>query len=60
MSSTYRKPVAVKDWTPPRRPRSKKTRQPDDTAKLQRDFWLHFDLDKFATDWRRGLGKRAI
>ena len=20
------------------------------------DFWRHFDLDKFARDWRRGAG----
>ncbi len=59
MSSTYRKPVFAKDWTPPRRRRSKQQRPAVDLERLQRDFWLHFDLEKFAMDWRRGLGKRA-
>ncbi len=59
MSSTYRRPVVSKDWTPPRRNRSKKPRPAGDVEKLQRDFWLHFDLEKFAMDWRRGVGKRA-
>jgi hypothetical protein len=58
MSTSYRGPVAVKDWSPPRRRRTKKVRTVD-LEKLQRDFWMHFDLEKFAKDWRRGLGRQS-
>ena len=25
--------------------------------RVKADFWKHFDLEKFAMDWRRGIGK---
>ena len=59
MSPSQRPRVAVKEWKPPRRSRSKKTRPAVDVETLQRNFWLHFDLEKFAMDWRRGVGKRV-
>lgn len=24
--------------------------------RVKKDFWKHFDLEKFATDWRLGVG----
>lgn len=57
MASTYRKPVLGKELALPRRRRSRKLRSVD-MEQLQKDFWLHFDLEKFANDWRRGIGKR--
>lgn len=58
MATTYRTPLNTADFRVPRRRRTRKSRSMD-LEKVQRDFWLHFDLEKFASDWRRGLGKRA-
>jgi hypothetical protein len=41
-----------------RKPRTKPVR-PADIERLQSDFWRHFDLEKFASDWRRGVGGRV-
>ena len=30
----------------------------DRSGRAEVDFWKHFNLEKFASDWRRGLGKR--
>lgn len=29
------------------------------TDRAEIDFWKHFNVDKFAQDWRRGVGKRS-
>src|SRR5687768_5102301 len=37
-----------------RRPRRRRA-DAETVARLQKDFWKHFDLEKFAMDWRGGL-----
>jgi hypothetical protein len=59
MSIRHRSLTLAKDWSPPPRRRAKKLR-PADSERIQRDFWLHFDLEKFASDWRRGIGKHTV
>lgn len=41
------------------RRRRRRTATAVDLERLQRDFWKHFDLEKFARDWRRGVGKTS-
>lgn len=40
------------------RARRRRAKRPA-AVRSETDFWQHFDLDKFARDWQRGLGKRA-
>jgi hypothetical protein len=40
--------------------RRRRRRRRNDAAsmdRLKKDFWKHFDLEKFAMDWRLGVGK---
>ncbi len=36
----------------------RRSRRPSAAAveRLQKDYWRFFDLEKFANDWRRGVG----
>lgn len=40
-----------------REARRRRTRSAADRERMEVDFWRHLDLDKFAADWRRGVGK---
>ena len=55
MSTSYHPVRLAKDQPILRRARRRKSR-PLDLERIQRDFWRHFDLEKFATDWRSGVG----
>ncbi|MEX2582067.1 MAG: hypothetical protein WD766_02265 [Gemmatimonadota bacterium] len=57
MSTNYH-PVRLADQPILRRRRRRKSK-PIDMERLQRDFWKHFDLEKFASDWREGVGRRT-
>ena len=49
----------AKDQPILRRRRRRKAPSAEQLERLQRDFWKNFDLDKFAADWRRGVGVRS-
>ena len=42
-----------------RRSRRRRAVDPRDLERSQKDFWQHFDLEKFAADWQRGIGKHT-
>ena len=57
LSST---PVRLaKDQPILRRRRRRKSATAEQLDRIQRDFWKYFDLDKFASDWQRGVGRRT-
>jgi hypothetical protein len=59
MVTTSCAPVRLaKDQPILRRRRRRKATNADQVERIQRDFWKHFDLEKFAGDWRRGVGLR--
>jgi hypothetical protein len=57
---TTRPTVRLAKEQPILRRRRRRRTKPIDMAKVQRDFWRHFDLEKFASDWRRGIGLPAV
>ena len=48
----------AKDQPILRRRRRRKGVSAEQIERLQRDFWRYFDLEKFANDWRSGVGIR--
>ena len=42
-----------------RRRHRRAKRRAADVERIQGDFWRHFDLEKFASDWRSGVGIRV-
>jgi hypothetical protein len=56
--STMHRPIRLAKEQPILRRRPRRRPKPVDIEKLQRDFWQHFDLEKFAQDWRSGVGLR--
>lgn len=58
MTTTSSSPVRLAKDQPILRRRRRKRVSPYRVEKIQRDFWKNFDLDKFAQDWRRGIGLR--
>ena len=57
MPITYRSSRLAKEQ-PILRLLMRRRRKPVDVEKFQRDFWRHFDLEKFARDWQSGVGLR--
>lgn len=56
---THRRTFEIsKDQPHLRRGRPARRRVTLDPARAEADFWRSFNLDKFAKDWRRGVGKR--
>lgn len=47
----------AKDQPILREARRRRTPSAVDRERMEVDFWRHLDLDKFAADWRRGVGK---
>ena len=58
MSTSYR-PVRLAKDQPIMKRRARRKSRPVDLERIQRDFWKHFDLEKFASDWRGGVGARS-
>lgn len=57
MITTSRAPVQLaKDQPILRRRRRRRSPSTREIELIQKDFWKFFDLEKFATDWRRGVG----
>lgn len=57
MTTTSRAPVQLaKDQPILRRRRRRRSSSEKQMDRIQKDFWKYFDLEKFATDWRRGVG----
>lgn len=60
MITTNRAPVRLaKDQPILRRRRRRRAVTAERLEMIQRDFWKHFDLEKFAMDWRRGVGLKS-
>lgn len=57
MTRGYASVSLQKDQPVLRRRRRARRADAETMARLQKDFWKHFDLEKFAMDWRMGVGK---
>ena len=58
MANSYAPVGLAKDQPILRRARRRKPADASQLERLQRDFWRYFDLEKFATDWRNGVGTK--
>ncbi|MEX2570164.1 MAG: hypothetical protein WD737_02595 [Gemmatimonadota bacterium] len=60
MSRNYQTVRLAKDQPILRRNRRRRKSRPVSLERLQRDFWKHFDLEKFASDWRSEIGRPPV
>jgi hypothetical protein len=56
MANSYASVGLAKDQPILRQRRKRKPVSAATLERLQKDFWKHFDLEKFARDWRVGVG----
>jgi hypothetical protein len=61
MMGTSHQPIRLAKDQPilQKRRRTSRRATSTDLETLERNFWHFFDLEKFAADWRRGVGTRS-